>query len=233
MPDGYVKLHRALLKWEWWDDQNTTRLWITLLLLASFRQTRWHGQTILPGQIITSLSSLGKSSGLSVQSVRTSLSRLKSTGEITCESTSRFTVVTIAKWDKFQVDDDEPASGKTNETTINQQASNKQVTSVQQHRKNVKNVKNIFTHESEAYRCAKYLANSIEENLPEEKISEETMQRWAEDFDKVHRLDKKTWPLIADVLAFAKEDQFWNSRILSGKKFREKFTTLYAQAVKT
>ena len=142
---GWIKLHRSLLDWEWWDDETTTRLWITILLSVNHEQKKWKGQTIEAGQMLTSYASLAKKSGLSVQSVRTSINRLKSTHEITCESTHRFTLISVVKWADFQADD--RTANTVNNTPANNQLTQSQhspntVLTTNKNDKNVKNDKN-------------------------------------------------------------------------------------------
>ena len=73
---------------------------------------------------------------MSVQEVRTAMNHLELTGHITRKSTNRFSIVTIANWELYQLEDEQP--------TNNQQTTNKQLTNNQQHLKNVQNVKNIY-----------------------------------------------------------------------------------------
>lgn len=141
--NGFIRVYRSMLDWEWSNDPNTFSIFIHLLLGASFTDKRWHGIVVKAGQIVTSISSLSKKTGVSVQGVRTSLKRLKSTGEITSESCSQYSVITVVNWAKFQSVDDQTNKRPTDESTGDQQAVNKPSTSDQQHRKNVKNVKNV------------------------------------------------------------------------------------------
>ena len=55
---------------------------------------------------------------------------------------------------------------------------------------------------------------------------EKTIERWSVDFQKLHAVDKREWPEIESVLEWTLEDDFWSKNILSGKKFREKFSDL-------
>lgn len=126
MEKGFILLQRQILDWEWWSDINTYRLWTTILLLANFEDKKLLGVEVKRGQLLTSISSLSKKSGLSVQSVRTSLKRLKSTGEITCKTTKRYTLITVEKYNDYQLD-----SNKTNKhvnTRPNKQLTNSQHT---------------------------------------------------------------------------------------------------------
>lgn len=52
---GFVALPRGLTEWEWYEDANTTRLYIHLLLTANWTTTQWRGITVQPGQKVTSL----------------------------------------------------------------------------------------------------------------------------------------------------------------------------------
>jgi DNA replication protein DnaD len=143
--EGYIKIYRSLLDWEWWGDQSTTRLWLYILVSASFKTTQWRGRTIYPGQLICSRNTLTDNTGLSERSIRTSLNKLKTTGELSIETTSKYSVITIANWSKFQCDEGEATSETTNEASHERPANDQQTTSKRPHRKNVKNVKNNNT----------------------------------------------------------------------------------------
>jgi hypothetical protein len=54
------------------------------------------------GQIVTGRKKLSIQTGMSEQSIRTSINRLKSTNEITIKSTTSFTVITICNYDRYQ-----------------------------------------------------------------------------------------------------------------------------------
>lgn len=84
-----------------------------------------------------------------------------------------------------------------------------------------------FDNNAEAYKAAKYLDRRICENIPSKQpANESTLQRWAADIDKINRLDGQSWDDISDVLDFCQSDTFWQTNILSGKKFREKYIQL-------
>lgn len=85
----------------------------------------------------------------------------------------------------------------------------------------------VFPEDSDAYQAASYLARQKEKHYPDLKPPEEKdLQRWAADFDKCNRIDKRSWDDIADVLRFSQKNTFWRKNILSGKKFREKYDRL-------
>ncbi len=104
---GWIKLHRKMLDWEWYGDGNTFRLFVHLLLTANHKPQSWKGVVIGRGELATGRQSLSAQTGLSEQSVRTSLERLKSTNEITIKSTSKYSIVTIVNYDTYQFNDAE------------------------------------------------------------------------------------------------------------------------------
>lgn len=120
---------------------NVRNLWLTILLLANHDEKKWQGHTVAPGQLVTSLQHLSDKSGLSVQSVRTALEKLRSTGEITTTSTNKNTLITVIKWADFQLNDD---SATNNQQTTNKPSTNEQQTTNNQSttNKNIKNIKN-------------------------------------------------------------------------------------------
>ncbi len=140
--EGWIKLYRQFLEWEWYSDINTSRVFIHLLLKANHKEKRSKGDIIKKGQIAISLKELAEQTGLTVQEVRTSLRHLISTNEITKQSTRKGTVITIEKYAFFQdkpVEDNQQDNKQdNNELTNNQQTANKQLTT----NKNIKNDKN-------------------------------------------------------------------------------------------
>lgn len=141
--NGFIKVHRKLIQWGWYQDHVVKDLFLHLLLTASFKESEWMGRTIQKGQLITSYGNLANELGFSVQQIRTAVNKLKSTGEITTQSTNRFTIITVVNWGKYQVFEWDETSETTSTPTINQQTDNKQATNKQQHRKKDKNEKNV------------------------------------------------------------------------------------------
>ena len=122
--NGYVKLFRKMVDWEWYGDPNTKAVFLHLLLTANYKRTRFRGVTLKPGQTIIGRKALAETLGMSEQNVRTSLNHLKSTNEITIKVTNRFSVVTIVNWESYQFEDGELTNELTNNLTINQPATN-------------------------------------------------------------------------------------------------------------
>lgn len=124
MAEPFVKLYKKMLDWEWYDDANTMRLFIHCLLRANWKEGSWHGIPYKPGQFITSIPTLANETDLSVQQVRTALSHLISTGEVTSYQQGKCRIITVNNWDLYQ--DGNKVSNK--KTTGYQQDGNKVVT---------------------------------------------------------------------------------------------------------
>ena len=62
------------------------------------------------------------------------------------------------------------------------------------------------------------------------QITDKDIKRWALDIDKLNRIDGRSWVDIEAALRWAKAPGcFWAPNIISGKKLREKFPTIYGQ----
>ena len=153
--DGYIKIYRSLLNWEWYDDVNTKVVFLHLLLNANWKESKYHGYDVPAGGLVIGLNSLSETLGISVQSLRTALNHLKSTGEITIKSTNKFSVVTIANWEKFQGLSDEGNKQINKQLTNHQQTTNKQLTTEEEY-------KNIINKE---YDIVQNLYNELCPNL--------------------------------------------------------------------
>ncbi len=130
--NGFIKIHRKMLTWGWYSDSVTKVVFLHLILTANFRDKEWRGITIRSGQVVTSYSRLAADLGFSVQQIRTAIKKLVATGEITSNATSKYTIITVANWGKYQVFSDEENNQNNEQTTNNQQTSNKQATNKQQ-----------------------------------------------------------------------------------------------------
>lgn len=134
--NGYIKLHRSLLSWEWYKDVNTTKLFLHCLLMANFESARFEGIEVPAGSFVTSYQHLSEQTGLTVSQVRVALKHLIITQCVTRSSSSKYTVITIKNWDKFQ----NVAQSVTNKSqTDNKQITNKSQTNDNNIRNNNKN----------------------------------------------------------------------------------------------
>lgn len=126
--NGWVKIHRSILDWEWYSKPDTFRVFMHLIVRANHADARWQGHPIKRGQLITSTAKLSTELSISQQSIKTALRRLKKTGEITSESTSSFTTITLCKYDTYQSEQLPINQQNNQQLTSDQLAANQQPT---------------------------------------------------------------------------------------------------------
>lgn len=138
MDNGFIIIHRKIRDWGWYKKSEMVHLFLHLLLLANHEPGEWQGHKINRGQLITGRHNLSKDTGISPQTIRTCLNKLKSTSEITIKSTNKFSIITILKYSDYQDKREKSTSKLTNKLTNNQPATNQQLTT----NNNVNNVNN-------------------------------------------------------------------------------------------
>ena len=134
---GFIKLYRKMLDWEWYKEENAKTVFIHCLLKANWKDGRYQGYDIPRGSFVTGRRQLSQELNISEQSIRTALKRLKSTNEITIKTTKNFSIITIVNYEKYQ----EVNQATNQQLTSNQPATNQQLTTIEEI-KNSKNRKN-------------------------------------------------------------------------------------------
>ena len=129
---NFIKVDRKILKWEWWSDINTFRLFMYMLLAAWWKDGKYKGNDIFRGSFPSSIAELSKETNLTENEIRTALKHLKSTGEITSKSHSKYTVFTVKNYDIYQSNHKQDYSEITGEITSTSQPDNEQLTSKSQ-----------------------------------------------------------------------------------------------------
>lgn len=136
---GWIKIHRKFLDWEWFNKSEAVHLFIYLLLKANHKDGQWQGINISKGQFITSFGKISSDTGISLQTIRTLLKKFEKSNEINIQTTNKYTVLTICKYECYQKENE-----RTNEQLTNkQQSTNNQLTT----NKNNKNNKEIYIPE--------------------------------------------------------------------------------------
>lgn len=100
--EGYIKLHRQILEWGWYEDANTFRLFMHLLLKANYYDGEFKGRIVKRGQRFTSVGNLAKEIKLSDKAIRISLDKLIRTNEVVVNGANNGTMITICKYDTYQ-----------------------------------------------------------------------------------------------------------------------------------
>lgn len=99
---GFVKIHRKIFEWGWYGDINTFRLFVHMLLKANWKDGRFRDTTVPRGSFVSSVAKLAEETGLTNDEVRTAISHLVRTKEITKQSTNRYTVFTVVNYVLYQ-----------------------------------------------------------------------------------------------------------------------------------
>jgi hypothetical protein len=126
--DGWVSIHRKITQWQWYSDANTARVFIHLLIMANHTDGFYQGYPVKRSQRVTSPDKLAIELGLSRQKVRTALDKLVSTNEITIKATTKFSVITIEKYDFYQQEQKTLTNKTTSKSTNKQPSNNHQIT---------------------------------------------------------------------------------------------------------
>lgn len=131
--NGYIKLHRKLIDWQWWGHPAETLIFIYFLCIASYTPVVIDGHKYPAGTVEITLSQLEREfKCFSRQNIRTALTHLETSNEIRKKSTHQKSLITIVKWRKYQL----------SEKATNTQLTHNQHTTNTPPYKEIKNVRN-------------------------------------------------------------------------------------------
>lgn len=125
----FIKLYRKMLRWEWFTDPITCHFFVYCLIKANWKDGSWRGIAYKRGQFITSLNSLSKETGLSLQQVRTAIKHLELTNELTSFPHSNYRLITVLNYDSYQGNQQSKQQGSNN---LSNKETNKESTNDQQ-----------------------------------------------------------------------------------------------------
>jgi hypothetical protein len=185
---------------------------------------------------VTSISKLSKTFGWTRKRTKAFLISLQNEEMITLKSgtnwdqkgtpsgytrrDSRFSILTIRNYDKFQSTEEEDGRAEVEAEGIAEAQQERTI-------KEVKKKRNLFVEDSEPLRLAQFLLQEILKNKP--TLKRPNLQAWAGDIDLLLRRDGRTSKRIREVISWTQGDSFWWRNILSARKLREQFDTLEAR----
>jgi biotin operon repressor len=108
MDNGWISLHRKLLDNPIYKNPAWLSVWITLLLLASHKEKDdfiWNGKILKlnKGQFITGRKNLKELTNIPETTIERALTYLEKSGhQIEQQKTTKFRLITILNWDKYQ-----------------------------------------------------------------------------------------------------------------------------------
>jgi biotin operon repressor len=120
----FIKLSRKIQSWRWYQDANTMRVFVHILLNANVYDHDFENITVKRGQWVTSVNKISEQLNISTRSIRTALNHLKSTNEVAIKTTPKYSIITVKNYNQYQK--------VTKCSTINRQTDDKQVTNDRQ-----------------------------------------------------------------------------------------------------
>ena len=100
--NSWIKLPRNFVNWSWYHDANMVQLYLYLLLNANVYDVKYNDITIKRGECLVSLNHLSKETGISLQKIRTGLTRLQRTKEIEYKKLQNGRIIVLVDFNKFQ-----------------------------------------------------------------------------------------------------------------------------------
>lgn len=111
---GQILLHRKIFEWGWYQEINTCRLFIHMCLKANWKDGKFKDISVPRGSFVSSIEKLSEETSLTAREVRTAISHLKSTGEVTVKTTNRYSVFTVQNYNLYQTLDIQKDEQETN-----------------------------------------------------------------------------------------------------------------------
>lgn len=116
---GYIKIDRKIMDWEWYKNINTKALFLHCLLKANWKDGKFEGKLIKRGSFITSIKKLSNELCLTEDEIRTAMKHLIFTGELTKQTTNKYTVITVSNYELYQdVTEQIPVNSQTDTEQI-------------------------------------------------------------------------------------------------------------------
>ena len=212
MNESWIKLFRKFREWGWYRDSHTKDLFLELLLTANFEDKEWNGILIKRGQTVVGRKQLAETLGFTEQNIRTSITKLKSTNEITSKIYSKFSVITINNFEKYQQ--------LTSTATSYQPATNQQLTTPKEYKKE-RNKEDINIDKKSFKKEKTY----TEENLTINQIAERLVKHFEEENHRKSKLAPNSFKNlaywlevyqpneIANAITQIKYDSFWKDKM--------------------
>jgi len=117
MENGWVKIHRQIKSKGYYKKSAYIHLWVHLLLSANHepKEFMWNDQIIIvkDGQLITGREQLSEQTGIPPTTIERILEMLESEHQIGQQKTTKYRLITIVNWGKYQKVDSEVDNKRT------------------------------------------------------------------------------------------------------------------------
>ena len=116
---GWVKIFRKTMEWEWYQDSNMVHLLLHFILRANHKIGFWKGIPIKPGQFISGRKILSAETGISERTIRTCLERMKKSNIVSIKTTNKYSLYELIGWKNHLPED------FTDQQSVTQPANNR------------------------------------------------------------------------------------------------------------
>lgn len=120
---GWVSIQRKLRNKGFYKNSKYIHMWVHLLLCANHRPNEffWNGRTIIVenGQFITGRLSISGETGIAQSTVEDILNFFENEQQIRQQKTTKYRLITILNWDKYQKSDNKPTTSRQQSDTNN------------------------------------------------------------------------------------------------------------------
>ena len=189
-----------MTNWGWYRDPNVLSVFIHILLLANWEDKTWQGKTIKKGSFITSIEHLALDCGLTVRQIRTVLDKLLFTQEIDKQTTNKYTLITVIKYNEYQ--------GGDKQMTNKRQTNDKQMTTTKED-KNINNdKKRVNTHpniEDITDKDIQEIAEKYKTTIDFVRFQYDKLVTWAESKPDNPKLKGRNWRMT--LMTFVRDDK--------------------------
>jgi biotin operon repressor len=151
MEYGFIKLSRKILDWRYYKDLNVFKVFMHLLLHASYVDKYNEFCILKKGQLTVNVDNMGDKLGLSKKQVRLALKKLEADGTIVLKGTNKYTLITICKWEDYQCLDSQQWQSKANQKENQSESKDNQRSSIKEgNKETIKegNKESVYTREN-------------------------------------------------------------------------------------
>ncbi|WP_291135355.1 GntR family transcriptional regulator [Flavobacterium sp. UBA7663] len=210
--NGFVKLSKQVLEWQWYSDPNVARLYFHILLKANFKENNWRGIEIKIGEFVTSIDKLHVELNISIQTIRTALKKLERTGYIERRPTNQFTLIKLLDSDVFTKEFFISNKQVNNPKTIHKHSSNNQKTTTNKEKKELETLERKEVFKKQIFQ--------FQNQFSKEKL-DSFFNYWSEECEQTGRLkfeDEKFWNL---------ETRISNWKVFGSESTKKKSNNFY------
>lgn len=138
----WIKIDRNIERWRWYQDANTMRVFLHLLLHANISDHDFQRETIRRGSLATSYGKIAETLGITYRQARTAVEHLKSTQEVAVKQRPKYLVISIVNYEEYQGDGRQKAGKR--------QAKGRQTATIKEYKEDKKE-KNIYTPSAQTH----------------------------------------------------------------------------------